>query len=248
MDTHLDILYLDDDLVIINKPSGLLVHRTELASQETDAVVQRLNNQLGKWVYPVHRLDRATSGVLILALSSSIASMLSEQFANNSIHKTYLCIVRGYTELIGTIDHPLAQLNEVKGRSRFKIAGTEKDAVTHYRQIQNYLLPYPVSKYSTTRCSLLEIRTEQGRKHQIRRHFKHIRCPLIGDTRYGCRHHNQLFNALLLPLRLLLHANHISFQHPKTGQEISISAPIPDDFQTIIHYLEKNAVKPSFSV
>lgn len=234
---YLDILYLDEDIVVIDKPSGLLVHRTELASQEEDAVVQRLNQQLDKWVYPVHRLDRATSGILILALSSEVASLLSDQFLHGKIDKRYLCLVRGYTENEGTIDHPLAKLNEVKGRSRFKIEGTEKEAVTHFEKVENYLLPFPVSKYPTARCSLLKVKTEQGRKHQIRRHFKHLRHPLIGDTRYGCRHHNKLFCGLSLPLRLFLHASNIEFKHPTKTEIVKLEAPIPADFQYVLNYL-----------
>lgn len=233
----LDILYQDDDLVVINKPSGLLVHRTELASQEMDAVVQRLNQQLGRWVYPVHRLDRGTSGVLLLAFSAKVARMLAELFAHQKIHKQYLCLIRGHTTLTGTIDSPLAKLNEVKGRSRFKLVGTEKEAVTHFRRLEHYVLPYPVSKYDSARCSLLTVTTEQGRKHQIRRHFKHVRHPLLGDTRYGCRHHNKLFTGLGLPLRLCLHASQIEFSHPITQKTLSITAPIPTDLNDILNYL-----------
>lgn len=248
MNNTLDILYIDDDFVAVNKPSGLLVHRTELASQETDAVVQRLNAQLGKWVYPVHRLDRATSGVLILALSTQAANAIAKLFENGDIVKEYLSIVRGHVEENGIINHPLAKLNEQKGRARFKIEGTEKEAITHFNCLETYLLPQAVSKYPTTRCCLVNVKTEQGRKHQIRRHFKHIRHPLIGDTRYGCRHHNKLFTELRMPLRLLLHAQKIQFTHPFSKENITINASIPDDFQTIIQYLQKNTAKSSTSI
>lgn len=243
MKTPLDILYLDDHLVVINKPSGLLVHRTQLASQETDAVVQRLNQQLGKWVYPVHRLDRGTSGALVLTFSSETAKHLSDQFSQASVNKSYLCIVRGHPEVQATIDIPLAKLNENKGKSRFKIEGTEKNAITHYRCLQTFLLNQPVSKYTTTRCALVEVKTEQGRKHQIRRHFKHIRYPLIGDTRYGCRHHNKLFRALALPQRLMLHAQTLSFIHPVNLELISCNADLPESFKHTLNYLEKYSLK-----
>ncbi|TBR38605.1 pseudouridylate synthase [Marinomonas agarivorans] len=237
-DQLLDILYQDDHLVIINKPSGLLVHRTALASQELDAVVQRLNQQLGKWVYPVHRLDRGTSGALLLALSSDIATMLCSLFEQQAVEKHYLCLVRGHPQSIGTIDSPLAKLNEVKGRARFKIEGTEKAAVTHFQSLSQYILPHPVSKYPSTRCSLLKVNTEQGRKHQIRRHFKHIRHPLLGDTRYGCRHHNKLLTSLALPVRLLLHAHSMTFTHPITKENICVTAPIENSFQSVLNYLQ----------
>lgn len=235
----LDILYQDEHLVVINKPSGLLVHRTQLASQETDAVVQRLNAQLGKWVYPVHRLDRGTSGALVLTFCATTARHLSEQFSQAHVDKSYLCLVRGHPDDTGTIDQPLAKLNENKGQSRFKIEGTEKDAISHFKSLQRFLLNHPVSKYETTRCALLEVKTEQGRKHQIRRHFKHIRHPLIGDTRYGCRHHNKLFRALLLPQRLMLHARTLSFIHPISLSRITCYADLPESFENTLRYLKQ---------
>jgi len=244
----LDILYQDEHLVVINKPSGLLVHRTQLASQETDAVVQRLNTQLGKWVYPVHRLDRGTSGALVLTFSSDTAHHLSEQFSQASVDKSYLCLVRGHPNDEGTIDQPLAKLNENKGQSRFKIEGTEKEAITHFKCQQKFLLKHPVSKYETTRCTLLEVKTEQGRKHQIRRHCKHIRHPLIGDTRYGCRHHNKLFRALLLPQRLMLHARTLSFIHPVSSHRITCYADLPESFEQVLAYLKQHDVHERASV
>jgi len=239
---HLDILYQDDHLVVINKPSGLLVHRTQLASQETDAVVQRLNNQLGKWVYPVHRLDRGTSGALVLTFCAETARHLSEQFSQAKVDKSYLCIVRGHPEDTGLIDYPLAKLNENKGQSRFKIEGTEKEAITNFSCLNRFTLNHPVSKYSTTRCALLEVKTEQGRKHQIRRHFKHIRFPLIGDTRYGCRHHNKLFRGLGRAQRLMLHAKSLSFIHPVSLNSISCEAPLPVSFSDFIQYLADESI------
>lgn len=236
----LDILYQDDQLVVINKPSGLLVHRTQLASQETDAVVQRLNSQLGKWVYPVHRLDRGTSGALVLTFTPEAAHHLSEQFSQSKVDKNYLCFVRGHPDSQGTIDYPLAKLNENKGKSRFKIEGTEKEAKTHYTCLETFILDQAVSKYDTTRCALVNVKTEQGRKHQIRRHFKHIRHPLIGDTRYGCRHHNKLFRYLLQPQRLMLHAHTLSFVHPSTSQTISCTAEPPLSFTHFLDYLREN--------
>lgn len=238
----LDILYQDEHLVVINKPSGLLVHRTQLASQETDAVVQRLNSQLGKWVYPVHRLDRGTSGALVLTFCAETARHLSEQFSQAKVNKSYLCVVRGHPDETGTIDYPLAKLNENKGQSRFKIEGTEKEAITHFKCLSSFTLNHSVSKYSTTRCALLEVKTEQGRKHQIRRHFKHLRYPLIGDTRYGCRHHNKLFRQLDQPQRLMLHASTLIFTHPVSLETVNCMAPIPESFSHFIQYLTNHNI------
>ncbi len=239
----LDILYQDSAIVAVNKPSGLLVHRTDLAKEEQDAVVQRLNEQLGQWVYPIHRLDRATSGVLIMALDSDTAAQLGNQFTDRETQKVYQAIVRGHTNDNGIIDYPLAKLNEEKGRSRFKIEGTEKEAVSHYKTLQHFEIPYAVSRYDKMRLSLVEVRPEHGRTHQIRRHFKHIFHPLLGDTRYGCRHHNQVMRANWNPaLRLMLHATSLTIQHPKSDESLTINAPLPQDFNELIAELNALSV------
>ncbi|WP_425640994.1 RluA family pseudouridine synthase [Marinomonas gallaica] len=236
----LEILHIDDDLVVVNKPSGLLVHRTDLAKHEQDAVVQRLNEQLGRWVFPVHRLDRATSGVLVMALNETVARKLGEQFMARTTGKHYLAIVRGHTADQGTIDYPLAKLNEEKGRSRFKIEGTEKEAVSHFQTLETFEIPVPVSRYNQMRLSLVSVQPEHGRTHQIRRHFKHVFHPLLGDTRYGCRHHNQAMRGHWFEdLRLMLHAKQLSFTHPTTQMRMSIDAPVPDDMQQLIESLRQ---------
>ncbi|MCO4786961.1 RluA family pseudouridine synthase [Marinomonas atlantica] len=236
----LEILHIDDDLVVVNKPSGLLVHRTDLAKHEQDAVVQRLNEQLGRWVFPIHRLDRATSGVLIMALNETAARKLGEQFMARTTGKHYLAIVRGHTADHGTIDYPLAKLNEEKGRSRFKIEGTEKEAVSHFQTLETFEIPVPVSRYNQMRLSLVSVQPEHGRTHQIRRHFKHVFHPLLGDTRYGCRHHNQVMRDFWSEdLRLMLHAKQLSFTHPTTQMHMSIDAPVPDDMQQLIESLRQ---------
>ncbi|MBM6550015.1 RluA family pseudouridine synthase [Marinomonas ostreistagni] len=234
----LDILYQDEDLVAVNKPSGLLVHRTDLAKHEQDAVVQRLNEQLGQWVYPVHRLDRATSGVLVMALNEQSARALAEQFMQRTTEKRYLAIVRGHTPSDGVIDYPLAKLNEEKGRSRFKIEGTEKDAISRYKTLEHFTLALPVSRYDSMRLSLVQVQPEQGRTHQIRRHFKHIFHPLLGDTRYGCRHHNKAMREYWSPeLRLMLHAERLAFDHPRTDQRIELTAQLPIDMDNLLQQL-----------
>ena len=232
---NLEILYQDDVLVVVNKPSGLLVHRTDLAKNEQDAVVQRLNEQLGKWVYPIHRLDRATSGALVMAFDSESAQKLGIQFMDRSVNKEYRALVRGFTDAQGVIDYPLAKLNEEKGRSRFKIEGTEKDAISHYKTLEQYELPIAVSRYPSMRLSLVNVTPEHGRTHQIRRHFKHIFHPLVGDTRYGCRHYNQSLRASgFEDLRLMLHAHTLTFSHPVNFETITVSAPLPHDFQLVL--------------
>ncbi|MFT2111477.1 pseudouridine synthase [Marinomonas sp. 2405UD68-3] len=235
---ELTILFQDDYIIAINKPEGLLVHRTHLDKHEEDAVVQRLRDQIGQWVFPVHRLDRATSGVLILALSPVIARVLGSQFENHEISKTYHALVRGHLSLTGHIDYPLARIDEIKGSARIKVAGTEKAAETAYKTLSTFTLPMPVSRYPEARCSLVEVTPFQGRKHQIRRHFKHIFHPLIGDTRYGCRHYNALFKHGALPKRMFLHALNITFSHPVGGQTMTVHAPYSDSFSETLLWLK----------
>lgn len=235
----LDILFQDEHLVAVNKPEGLLVHRTNLAKDEEDAVVQRLRDQTGKWVFPVHRLDRGTSGVLLMAFTPDIARQLSLQFSEAQTRKTYHCLVRGYCDESGVIDYPLAKLNEQKGRSRFKIEGTEKDAETHFVRLKQFQLPVPVSRYDSMRLSWLEVTPKQGRKHQIRRHFKHLLNPLVGDTCYGCRHINKVTREIWSEdFRLMLHASSLEFSHPISKQRMTLEAPFSHKMLNILNKLE----------
>jgi len=240
----LEILFQDQYLVAVNKPSGLLVHRTELDKTEEDAVVQRLRDQTGQWVFPVHRLDRGTSGVLLMAFSPQIARELSEQFANAATAKTYHCLVRGFCQDNGVIDYPLAKLNEQKGMSRFKIEGTEKEAQTEFACLQHYQLPVPVSRYDAMRLSWMEVTPKQGRKHQIRRHFKHLFHPLVGDSCYGCRHINKVVRNLWPDQqRLMLHASSLTFFHPGIQKSITLTAAYDDQINAVLRQLEQYKVR-----
>ncbi|GGN26175.1 MULTISPECIES: pseudouridine synthase [Marinomonas] len=234
----LSILFQDDHIVVVNKPSGLLVHRTNLAKDEEDAVVQRLRDQTGQWVFPVHRLDRGTSGVLVMAFTPEVARRLSAQFSASETQKTYHCLVRGFCDEVGVIHYPLAKLNEQKGRSRFKIEGTEKEAETHFKCLAQYQLPIPVSRYDAMRLSWVEVTPKQGRKHQIRRHFKHQLHPLVGDSCYGCRHINKVTKDIWPEdFRLMLHASSLRFSHPITGQTMTIKAELSDEILNVLNKL-----------
>ncbi|MCW4631816.1 MULTISPECIES: pseudouridine synthase [Marinomonas] len=234
----LSILFKDDHIVAVNKPSGLLVHRTNLAKDEEDAVVQRLRDQTGQWVFPVHRLDRGTSGVLVMAFTPEVARRLSAQFSASETQKTYHCLVRGFCDEVGVIHYPLAKLNEQKGRSRFKIEGTEKDAETHFKCLVQYQLPIPVSRYDAMRLSWIEVTPKQGRKHQIRRHFKHQLHPLVGDSCYGCRHINKVTKDIWPEdFRLMLHASSLQFSHPITNQIITIKAELSAEILNVLNRL-----------
>lgn len=224
---ELEILYQDEYLVAINKPAGLLVHRTPMARDAKVFALQELRNQLDKHVYPAHRLDRKTSGVLLFSFSPEVDTMMKKQFENREPKKTYWTIVRGYTPEEGTIEKPLAKDN-----------GELQDAITRYKQLNQVQLDIPVSKYPTTRLSFLEVKPETGRMHQIRKHMAHIRHYIIGDKPHGDCKINKVFEEKLGLYNMLLHAKKLSFTHPITEEEITIEASIPEHFQNILNFFE----------
>lgn len=220
---NLEILYKDGDLIAINKPHGLLVHRSKYADEAKIFAVQELRNQIGQHVWPCHRLDRKTSGVLLFALNEQCNSLIQQQFANNQIHKTYLAIVRGYTDESGTINYDL--VNE---------KGKKQAAITNYRTLQKAELAIPLGKFNTSRYSLVEVKPETGRFHQIRKHFAHIFHPIIGDRPHGCNKQNKLFKERWSMDTMLLHAQKIAFTHPITNELIKIEANIHSEFKRMM--------------
>lgn len=238
----LEILHQDEHLVAINKPSGLLVHRSLIDRHETRFAIQLTRDQIGRKVYPVHRLDKPTSGVLLFALDSDTARLLTEQFTAGLVQKTYLAIVRGYTDETGIIDYPLQEQLD-----RIADADAEPDkpaqiAITHYRQLATTELPWPVGRYSTARYSLLELQPRTGRKHQLRRHMKHIFHPIVGDTTHGDGKHNALFREKLGCQRLLLHAVQLQLMHPQHGTQLLIRAGLPADFEPFVNLFSPPAI------
>jgi tRNA pseudouridine65 synthase len=218
----LDILYRDNHLVAINKPENLLVHRSRQSRDHVFAL-QLLRDQVGQYVYPVHRLDRATSGVLLFALDRDTARQLRTQFDEHLIRKTYLAVVRGQPDAEGTIDYPLVNQE----------TGEPQDAVTNYRCLATVDVPKPVPPHPQARYSLVLVQPQTGRTHQIRRHFKHIAHPLVGDTTYGKGIHNRLFREEFQLYRLLLHAWHIELVHPLTQRPLEITAPLGNDLTAL---------------
>ncbi|MES0488751.1 MAG: pseudouridine synthase [Leptospirales bacterium] len=230
----LPILYRDEHLVAIHKPAGLLVHRSSIDASETEYAVQRLRDQIRQRVYPLHRLDKPTSGVLLFALHPEAVRVFSSLFETRKMDKTYIGVVRGHTESMGTIDYPLTdELNPDNGA---------RAAITRYTLLHKVELEYPVGKYNTARYSVVAIHPETGRRHQIRRHFKHIFHPLIGDTTHGDGKHNRFFQETLHSHRLLLAATELGLVHPYTGKKLVISAPIETSFTQILHKLGWNNV------
>jgi len=209
--SELTILYRDEHYIAVDKPAGLLVHRTRI-SEDSRFLLQQLRDQIGRRVYPVHRLDRPTSGVLIFGLDSDAARRLVQLFEQRQVQKRYLAVVRGYTAESDVIDYPL----------REEAHKAPQAAVTGYRRLATVELPIAVGRYASARYSLLEVRPETGRMHQIRKHMKHIFHPIVGDTTHGDGRHNQLFRDRFGICRLLLMAAELNFVHPYSGVALSV--------------------------
>ena len=230
---HLPIIYQDEYLVAIHKPAGLLVHKSLIDKHETQYAMQILRDQIGQWVYPLHRLDRPTSGVLLFGLSKEVAQLMGEQFEQRLLQKTYWAIVRGYINNEGMIDHPIKPTADFK-RDKQRIAQKEaQDAVTGYRRLGTLELPYCVDQFPSSRYSLVELSPQTGRKHQLRKHLKHLSHPIIGDPKYGKSKHNNFFKEHFNCHRLLLAATQLTFTHPITHAPLTISAPVEDVFSDI---------------
>lgn len=228
----LEILYQDDELVAINKPAGMLVHRSWLDKHETVFAMQTLRDQLGQHVFPIHRLDRPTSGVLLFALNSEMARLMSQQFEQHQIEKSYLAIVRGYLLGEGRVDYPLkVQLDKIA--DKFSQEKEAQQAITDYRSLATVEMPFAAGKFATARYSLVQLSPQTGRKHQLRRHLKHLFHPIIGDTNYGDLHQNRAFTANTGGDRLFLHSNQLQFVHPKHLQKIVINGPLDPQWRQI---------------
>lgn len=256
----LELLYQDDHCVAINKPAGMLVHRSWLDRHETQFVLQTLRDQLGQYVYPIHRLDRPTSGVLLFGLSSASARLLCAQFDSKQVQKTYLAIVRGYLTLdgqtSGLIDYPLTQildkiadkpslqaLTQSDDQQAFELEEKFRDnpvltmvqpAQTQWQCLATTEQPFQArSRYPTSRFSLATLTPITGRKHQLRRHMKHVFHPIIGDTSYGDHHQNRAIREHIGVHRLMLHAHTLSFNELSGNSRVDITAPVDADWQQL---------------
>jgi len=226
----LPILYRDDRVVVVNKPSGLLVHRSPIDRHERRFALQVLRDQLGRRVYPAHRLDKGTSGALAFALDREMASALATAFAGREVVKTYLAVVRGWPQESGLIDQELAAV-----RDEYALAAddTARPARTAFRRIATIELPVRVDRYPTSRYALLELRPETGRRHQLRRHLAHVSHPIIGDSTYGKGRHNRLFADLYGVRRLMLACVRLEFAHPATGNALCVVAEPGVEFESL---------------
>lgn len=227
----LDIIFQDDNLVAINKPHGLLVHRSPIAADADEFAVQLLRDQLGQKVFPVHRLDRKTGGALLFALDNEINKHMNVAFMERKVAKKYFALVRGFSPESGTIDYPLF---DEKGRSH--------EALTHYKTIERFEVSVPFGKHETSRYSLIEANPETGRMHQLRRHFAHLFYPIIGDRPHGCNKQNKLFLEKWGMNTMLLHAAELMFQHPVTGKEIVVKARLQSEFNRVLDLMRTNNI------
>jgi len=211
------ILFEDDYCLIVNKPGNLLVHHSYYARNiEEQSLVQLLKEQGYVSVVPVHRLDRKTSGVILLAKDKEHVAKFQELFESQQIAKKYYALLRGHVAGSGEIDSPVKNDR-----------GNYKEAFTAYSVLKHFELAIPVEPYPTARYSLVEFIPGTGRMHQLRIHANKISHPIIGDPKYGNRHHNHMFEEKLGISNLFLHAHSLEFLHPFTGIQVSASAPLP---------------------
>jgi len=254
---HLDsfsILYQDDDIVAIHKPAGLLVHRSWMASHDTEFAVQMTRDAIGQKVFPVHRLDKPTSGVLVFALSSEVARLLQEQFQNNNIEKEYLALVRGWPCYTKGDTKNDEQSNAKKNNQwivekplKYHVdkfsepdieEGKIQEAETQFERLKIATIHQPVGPYDSARYSLVKAIPKTGRKHQIRRHLNHCNYPIVGDVNHGDRHHNHFFTNYFKQTRLYLAATQLSLIHPRSSMSLMIKAPLEASFQRVIDQID----------
>ncbi len=231
----LTILFRNPHWIAIDKPAGLLVHRSDIDRHETRFAVQMLRDQIGQVVQPVHRLDKGTSGVLVFALDDVANRILSRQFEMNTVEKTYLAVVRGWPRESGRIDHPL--IRQPDDYDRRGTARVEQQACTHFRRLECVELPFAVDRHATTRYALVELSPKTGRHHQLRRHMKHISHPIIGDATHGKGLHNRFFQQQFGCHRLLLACVELRLRDPITGEATSIRAVPDQEFMNILNQM-----------
>ena len=222
----LEIVYQDEHLIAINKPHGLLVHRSKIANDATEFALQILRDQIGRHVNPVHRIDRKTSGILLFAFEKEVEIAMQKQFQESLVLKKYLAILRGYAPEQMDIDYPLAKEN-----------GTLQEAFTAFKTLQRAEIDVPFGKHPTSRYSLVEAMPTTGRMHQLRKHFAHIFHPIIGDRKHGCNKQNRFFKEEFEMTTMLLHASWLKFKHPVTELDVEITATPHSEFKRVMQMM-----------
>ncbi len=225
----LEIIYQDEYMVVINKPHGLLVHKSSIAADASEFAMQKLRDQIQKKVFPVHRIDRKTSGILLFGLSSEAAQKIQAQLEDSNTQKIYLAIVRGFFPDQIDVDYPLTN-------DRGKV----QDAFTSFKTLKRTELDIPFGKFSTSRYSLIEAYPKTGRMHQIRKHLDHLRHPIIGDRPHGCNKQNKLFKERWNMTTMLLHAGELIIKHPYSNEPMHLKAPLFGVYREMIETLKLN--------
>ena len=221
----IEIVYEDADLLAVNKPAGLLVHRSKIAVDEDDFLLERVQRQIGATLYLAHRLDRATSGVLLLAKSREMAGELGRLFMARDVAKRYLAVVRGWPADEGVIDYALPDVRERSPR---------KAAVTRWRTLATTTVQISLGRYPEQRYALVEALPETGRYRQIRKHFHHVSHHIIGDTSHGRGDHNRLWRMHFGMHRMLLHAWRIELRHPRSGEALALTAALDPTWRAVL--------------
>jgi tRNA pseudouridine65 synthase len=230
--SEIPILYRDAALVAVNKPPGLLVHRTAIDRHEARFALQLVRDAIGQRVWPVHRLDKGTSGVLMFALSQPIAAALGSAFEAGGIDKRYVALVRGWPPVEGRVDHALSRrCDDAEGSSPDTLEA--QPATTDYVRLGTVEIEHGVDRFPTARYALVALTPRSGRRHQLRRHLKHIAHPIIGDATYGKGHHNRFVAERVGTPRLWLHAASLALAHPETGERLVIEAALGAEWRRL---------------
>jgi len=234
----LKLHYLDEHLVVVHKPSGLLVHRSNIDRHETRFLLQELRDQIGQRVYPVHRLDKPTSGLMVFALNKACAQYFTQAFTEKTVEKTYLAVVRGYVDN-QVIDYPLKEQLDKMTDAMVQADKAAQSALSEVDVLGKVELPIPVGRYPQSRFSLVRLKPHTGRKHQLRRHMAHIRHPILGDTSHGDGKQNAFAREHLNLHRLGLIAHTLAFTHPVGGEALRFTAEIDDDLAKVFSIFEQ---------
>ncbi len=223
----IDVLFCDAHLAIVNKPAGLMAHASPMARGEEDFLLDRLREQFARPVFLIHRLDRATSGCLLLAFDRDTASALGKIFMSRDVAKDYLAICRGWPEAEFTLDY---SLDGGPGKPE------KKPAITRFTRLATAEIDTPSEHHETSRYALMRCSPQTGRYRQIRRHLKHLSHHLIGDSSHGDGRHNRNFRMLGVH-RMLLHAARLAFVHPLRAEPLQVSAPLDREFRRALELL-----------
>ena len=224
-----EVIYETDALIAINKPHGLLVHRSKIANDATEFALQIVRDHVGHFVHPVHRIDRKTSGVLLFAKSREVNSEIKALFREHQIQKTYLALVRGYTPASLTIDYPLTENDKTQ------------EAETYFKTLDQFEINLPFGKFQSSRYSLIEINPTTGRFHQIRKHMKHIFHPILGDRPHGCNKQNKLWLEKFGLTKMMLLAHQLNFEYPP-GNKVEIQAEKSPEFKRVEQLLRTEGI------